>query len=398
MNDRVSTYPGRVRMTPVSGQTNVYDLERADQPTEEGTPLNKANLLTDAVAEFLGLSNTATPNDAFDVLGKRQKALLKYTDINESGTWTVPSNLLFGKIFVMAVGGGGGGGTGTSSYTGAGGGSGHIAYGTLNVTPNQSITAIIGAGGAQITSTYNRKGNNGGTTTFGSLSAAGGTGGDTYSSSGYYGGYGGAGGGGGLTGLGGNGSFGGGGGSVKGKGGNGGPFGGGGYSYGSTIATGGTYGGNGGNGSTPSSVGAIYEGSFEMWDLAADYYGVEKVPRIPPRTNSALKVGGGGLGFSLNATFGAAGYHETGGCGMFAYPGVSSNSSHGAGGGLFYSPKVNATGRFYWGGAGFYSASNSQLRGAGGAPTGKDTGLAGGNGVIGIWYYTNPTDYLNADI
>lgn len=68
MKDRVSTYPGRVRMTPVSGQTNVYDLERADQPTETGTPLNKANLLTDAVATAFGLSNTAVPNDVFNKL------------------------------------------------------------------------------------------------------------------------------------------------------------------------------------------------------------------------------------------------------------------------------------------------------------------------------------------
>ena len=39
--DRIPTYPGRVKLTPVSGQTNVYDLVRADQPVEEGTPLNK---------------------------------------------------------------------------------------------------------------------------------------------------------------------------------------------------------------------------------------------------------------------------------------------------------------------------------------------------------------------
>lgn len=40
--DRVPTYPGRVRMKPVSGQTNVYDMERADSPVEVGTPINKA--------------------------------------------------------------------------------------------------------------------------------------------------------------------------------------------------------------------------------------------------------------------------------------------------------------------------------------------------------------------
>lgn len=40
--DRIPTYPGRVVLTPVSGATNTYDLTRADQPIEEGTPLNKA--------------------------------------------------------------------------------------------------------------------------------------------------------------------------------------------------------------------------------------------------------------------------------------------------------------------------------------------------------------------
>lgn len=40
--DRVSTFPGRVTMTPVSGMTNTYDMVRADSPLEEGTPINKA--------------------------------------------------------------------------------------------------------------------------------------------------------------------------------------------------------------------------------------------------------------------------------------------------------------------------------------------------------------------
>lgn len=42
--DRVPTYPGRVRLVPVSGQANTYDMARADQPVTEGTPINKALL------------------------------------------------------------------------------------------------------------------------------------------------------------------------------------------------------------------------------------------------------------------------------------------------------------------------------------------------------------------
>ena len=38
--DRVSKYPGRVRLVPVEGQPNVFDMVRADEPTVEGTLLN----------------------------------------------------------------------------------------------------------------------------------------------------------------------------------------------------------------------------------------------------------------------------------------------------------------------------------------------------------------------
>lgn len=64
MQDRVPLYPGRVTLTPVAGQANTYDMTRADQPTQEGTPLNKATLLKDYTANLLGLSNTAVPDDA----------------------------------------------------------------------------------------------------------------------------------------------------------------------------------------------------------------------------------------------------------------------------------------------------------------------------------------------
>lgn len=40
IRNRIPEYPGRVKLTPVSGQTNVYDLERADNPREAGTKVN----------------------------------------------------------------------------------------------------------------------------------------------------------------------------------------------------------------------------------------------------------------------------------------------------------------------------------------------------------------------
>ena len=42
VKDRIPTYPGRVKLIPVAGQANTYDLVRADEPIEAGTPINRA--------------------------------------------------------------------------------------------------------------------------------------------------------------------------------------------------------------------------------------------------------------------------------------------------------------------------------------------------------------------
>lgn len=70
MQDRIPLYPGRVTMTPVSGQANTYDMVRADDPTQAGTPLNKATLLKDATAALFGLGTGAVPDDVLAELGK----------------------------------------------------------------------------------------------------------------------------------------------------------------------------------------------------------------------------------------------------------------------------------------------------------------------------------------
>lgn len=51
VKDRVSTYPGRVKLTRTDGSSEYVTLERADSPTQEGTPLNKA--LFDSIATDL---------------------------------------------------------------------------------------------------------------------------------------------------------------------------------------------------------------------------------------------------------------------------------------------------------------------------------------------------------
>ena len=66
MKDRVPLYPGRVRLTPVSGQQNTYDMVRADKPTQEGDPLSKKTLLKDATAALYGLDATAVPDEVLE--------------------------------------------------------------------------------------------------------------------------------------------------------------------------------------------------------------------------------------------------------------------------------------------------------------------------------------------
>lgn len=65
MKDRIPQYPGRVKLLHVKG--DIYDLTRADEAVEVGTPLNKSTLLTDETAVALGLEPSADPtvNDAF---------------------------------------------------------------------------------------------------------------------------------------------------------------------------------------------------------------------------------------------------------------------------------------------------------------------------------------------
>lgn len=69
MHDRVSLYPGRVKIEPVAGQANTFDMVRADDPTQAGTPLNKATLLKDATAALYGLGASAVPDDVLAWIG-----------------------------------------------------------------------------------------------------------------------------------------------------------------------------------------------------------------------------------------------------------------------------------------------------------------------------------------
>ena len=68
MKNRESLYPGRVKLTPVDAANGIYDLVRADEPQEEGTPLNK-KLLDFAVSACGVAAGTATAYTLDDEFG-----------------------------------------------------------------------------------------------------------------------------------------------------------------------------------------------------------------------------------------------------------------------------------------------------------------------------------------
>lgn len=103
MQDRVSNHPGRWLLTPVAGQTNVYDFTRADDPTVIGTALNKATLLTDATAAMINAlvgSTPATPDEALNGLATALAAIGMSNNV---------------KLEMLTYTGSGGGGRGYSS-------------------------------------------------------------------------------------------------------------------------------------------------------------------------------------------------------------------------------------------------------------------------------------------
>lgn len=310
MKDRVPLYPGRVTLTPVAGQANTYDMVRADQPTQEGTPLNKANLLADATAGRFGLSgDEATVNGVLDAIG--QKFCLKTDIITSTSTWTMPAGVKDNTIQVRLFGGGGGGGS-----NGGGGGGGEMAVQSITLTPGTQVSITIGAGGA--------RGAAGGASAFGGyLSASGGAAG------GYDGGSGGSGGGGGVEirsstyycRSGGNATYGGGGGTSYGTthssnnvhGGNGGTYGGGGgiTESSQTPGTGGTYGGAGSSYASYTAVPGV-DGT-DTRGMGLEFEGDGKA--------SQTDRGGGG------------GYGGRGGDGVGKYGGAGGGGGYGADGG-----------------------------------------------------------------
>lgn len=65
MLDRQPTKPGRIKLTDDSGNIKYYTMERADEPTTEGTPVNKATLFNSVNENRYGCE---LPSKAFELL------------------------------------------------------------------------------------------------------------------------------------------------------------------------------------------------------------------------------------------------------------------------------------------------------------------------------------------
>lgn len=80
--DRVPTYPNRIKITHEDGTSEFVTWERADEPTVEGTPINKA--LFDSIAADIGTGLTA--NKTIYVSGAGSDALGNGSSTNPYAT------------------------------------------------------------------------------------------------------------------------------------------------------------------------------------------------------------------------------------------------------------------------------------------------------------------------
>ncbi len=356
-------------------QKDIETLEKRVTPIELGGTGGKTELesiknlkiLLSKTKTTLGLSDTATPDDAFNALFN-QIALtnignLVIQKITSSCIWTAPKAA--SQMFrVFCVGGGGGGGfshndrNAIASLGAGGGGGGYIEVLDVKIEANTDIDVVCGAGGVQ--------GCDGGETSFGDLLSAGGgkKGGDATDSICGNGGNGGAGGGGGgyygratyaiTAGSGGNGVLGGGGGGAAVEATTSGYA----NNYLKSYGNGGIseYGGNGGTISQEPVDGQLFNGTF----LSCLF-----------RENTIGASGSKGQNYT-DSIYGEQTFHGYGGSG--------GNGGLGGNGGIYGS---SGGGGGYCGNGGNGSTTNKYSGGGGGGGycgNGGDGGFSGGGG------------------
>jgi hypothetical protein len=100
MKNREPKYPGRVKLIPVDGEANVYDMVRADEPIQKGDPLNAATLLSDSTAAMFGLDGSATPNSVFALLANHLSVAAKVASGTYVGVGTVGETQTYNRLDV----------------------------------------------------------------------------------------------------------------------------------------------------------------------------------------------------------------------------------------------------------------------------------------------------------
>ena len=102
MRDRIPTKPGRVRLAPSPDDDDLFILTRADEPTQAGTPLNKASLLSDATAAGFELADM----DAATVDAALSLVAGQYTRVRVGTSAPGPDTAAKrGDVYVMDAGG-----------------------------------------------------------------------------------------------------------------------------------------------------------------------------------------------------------------------------------------------------------------------------------------------------
>ena len=134
MNDRIPAEgkAGRMLITPENGSAPFYaTVTMADEPLQEGTPLNKATLLTDETEiSLFGSAANRTVNDAFMGLGAQLKLIMSdmasITVTVKDHVGNPVKNVLVSGVYSE---------TGSAVYTNASGvASGYIAEGSQTIS------------------------------------------------------------------------------------------------------------------------------------------------------------------------------------------------------------------------------------------------------------------------
>lgn len=323
--------------TFIDNSSNALTITPVNTPTINSVnPWNNGGFGNDSS----GNGNHLNSNGHFNLSSKSN--VLTYSTPG-TYTWTAPTGVTSVSALVIAGGGQGGPHNGGDKGGGGGGAGGLIYNASYSVTPGNSYTVTVGAGGSTTAAGSNAPGQNGGNSVFATLTAIGGGGGaQGYGGGPYAGGNGGSGGGGTADGTGGNGTPGTG---TAGQG----------FAGGINVGINGSAGGGGAGGVGGNSLGSNY---------------------------SSPQGGHGGPGLAVDITGISTYYAGGGGGGM--YTGVGGRGGIGGGGaaGLGAATRGNNGSDGFGGGGG----------GAGGGGASNASGGNGGNGVV-ILSYTNASTY-----